>query len=172
MRAIVRLLSLVAVLGGTGVCLAAPAQSPQTTQTPQSTQDVPTPQSTPTPEQGVRWLRAVVVDPRLVARDGMQSVTAAVQLMQRATMPMQIDIELIGGTPDSGNPAMQRVACVWTYRSIYLSQRAILESFPIYTGGLQPRAGVPSAMVPKTITITARHGSERVSTSFTVNCPQ
>ena len=151
MRANVRLLSLVAVLGGAGASVAAPLSAPA---------------------PGVRWIQAVMVDPRLVARDGMQSVTAAVRLTQRAAMPMEIGIELAGGTPVRGNPAMQRVECVWTYRKVYLSQRAILESFPIYTGGLQPRAGTPLATVPKTITGTARHGSERVSTSFTVNCPR
>jgi len=157
MRPLVRLLSLVALLGGAGASVAAPAQAPQSAQTPQ---------------QGVRWLQAMIVDPRLVARDGMQSVTAAVRLTRRATMPLEIDIELAGGTPVRNNSAMQRVECVWTYRKVYLSQRAILESFPIYTGGLQSRAGTPPATVPKTIIITARHGSETVSTSFTVNCPQ
>jgi len=155
MRAIVRLLSLVAVLGGTGASAAAPTQTPQ-----------------PVPAPGVRWLKAVIVDPRLVARDGMQSVTAAVRLTQRAAMPMEVGIELAGSTPVRGNPSMQRVACVWTYRSIYLSQRAILESLPIYTGSLRSPAGTPPATVPKTITLTARYRSERVSTSFTVNCPQ
>lgn len=156
MKLIVRLLLLAAMPGGAGVGLPAVAHSPPTA---------------PASQQGVRWLQAMVVDPQQVARDGMQSVTAAVRLTQRAAMPMQINIELAGSTPVQGNPAMQRVACVWTYRSIYLSQRKTVESFPIYTGDLKPRDGASPATVPKTITITARLGSERVSTSFTVNCP-
>ena len=155
MRAIIRLLSLAAALGGASVSAAAEAEVPPAPAKP-----------------GVRWLDSLVVDPRLVARDGMQSVTAAVRLRQRAAMPMRIGLELVGGTPVRGNPAMQRVECVWTYRSMYLSQRGILESVPIYTGSLQSGAGTPSATVPKTITIVARYGAERLSTSFTVNCPR
>jgi hypothetical protein len=113
-----------------------------------------------------------LVDPQLIARDGMQSITAAVKLTQRAATPMEIRLELSGGTPERDNPHMQRVECVWTYRSIYLAQRAIRETFPIYTGTLQPRAGTPRATVAKTITLVARYGSERVSATFAVNCPQ
>ena len=161
MRTLLHPLVLVVALSGAGMPAVTGAQTPLPA--------VP-------PKQSVQWLDRLVVDPRLVARDGMQSVTAAVRLRQRAAMPMKIDLELVGGTPVRGNPAMQRVECVWTYRSIYLSQRAILESVPIYTGSLGSGsgsgAGAPSATVPTTITIVARYGSERLSTSFTVNCPQ
>lgn len=157
MTRVVQLLFLAAVLAGPGMPLTAQAQ---------------TPLPAPTPKPGIRWLDTLLVDPRSIARDGMQSVTAAVKLTQRAATRMEIGLELVGGTPVRGNPGMQRVECVWTYRTIYLAPRAIRESFPIYTGTLQPRAGTPPATVPKTITIVARHGSERVSASFTVNCPR
>jgi hypothetical protein len=149
MRSLVHLLSLVAVLGSAGIPAAAQA-----------------------PEPSIRWLDSLQVDPYLIARDGMQSVTAALKLTQRAAMPIKVDLELSGTKPVPDNPHMQRVECVWTYRSIYLSQRAKRETFPIYTDTLQPRAGTPRAMVPKTITLVARYGAERVSTTFTVNCPQ
>jgi hypothetical protein len=151
MRSLVHLLSLVAVLGSAGIPTAAQSQ---------------------TPEPSTRWLDSLQVDPHLIARDGMQSVTAALKLTQRAAVPMKVDLELSGATLVPDNPHMQRVECVWTYRSIYLSQRAKRETFPIYTGTLQPRVGTPRATVPKTITVVARYGSERVSTTFTVNCPQ
>lgn len=151
MRSLVHLLSLVAVLGSAGIPAAAQAQ---------------------TPEPSIRWLDSLQVDSHLIARDGMQSITAALKLTQRAAVPMKVDLELSGATLVPDNPHMQRVECVWTYRSIYLSQRAKRETFPIYTGTLQPRAGTPRATVPKTITVVARYGSERVSTTFTVNCPQ
>ena len=154
MRSLVHLLSLVAVLGSAGIPAA-------TAQTPLQT-----------PEPSMRWLDSLQVDPQLIARDGMQSITAAVKLTQRAAMPMKVDLELSGATPVPDNPHMQRVECVWTYRSIYLAQRAKRETFPIYTGTLQPHAGTPRATVPKTITLVARYGSERVSATFTVNCPQ
>jgi len=157
MRSLVHLLSLVAVLGSAGIPAATRAQA----QTPPQT-----------PEPSMRWLDSLQVDPQLIARDGMQSITAAVKLTQRAAMPMKVDLELSGATLVPDNPRMQRVECVWTYRSIYLSQRAKRETFPIYTGTLQPRAGTPRATVPKTITLVARYGSERVSTTFTVSCPQ
>jgi hypothetical protein len=151
MRSLVHLLSLVVVLGSAGIPAATQAQ---------------------TPEPGTRWLDSLQVDPQLIARDGMQSITAAVKLTQRAAMPMKVDLELSGATLMPDNPHMQRVECVWTYRSIYLSQRAKRETFPIYTGTLQSRDGKPHATVPKTITLVARYGSERVSATFTVNCPQ
>ena len=157
MRSLVHLLSLVAVLGSAGIPAATRAQA----QTPPQT-----------PEPSMRWLDSLQVDPQLIARDGMQSITAAVKLTQRAAMPMKVDLELSGATRMPDNPHMQRVECVWTYRSIYLAQRAKRETFPIYTGKLQPHTGTPRAMVPKTITLVARYGSERVSTTFTVNCPQ
>jgi len=157
MRSLVHLLSLVAVLGGAGIPAATRAQAQASPQTP---------------EPSVRWLDSLQVDPQLIARDGMQSITAAVKLTQRAATPMEIGLELSGGTPVRDNPNMQRVECVWTYRSIYLAQRAIRETFPIYTGTLQPHAGTPRATVPKSITLVARYGSERVSATFTVNCPQ
>ena len=157
MRSLVHLLSLVAVLGSAGIPAATRAQA----QTPPQT-----------PEPSMRWLDSLQVDPQLIARDGMQSITAAVKLTQRAAMPMKVDLELSGATLVPDNPRMQRVECVWTYRSIYLAQRAKRETFPIYTGKLQPHTGTPRAMVPKTITLVARYGSERVSTTFTVNCPQ
>jgi hypothetical protein len=151
MRPLVHLLSIIAVLGSAGIPAATQAQAP---------------------EPSMRWLDSLQVDPHLIARDGMQSISAALKLTQRAAMPMKVDLELSGATPVPENPRMQRVECVWTYRSIYLSQRAKRETFPIYTGTLQPRAGTPGATVPKTITLVARYGSERVSTTFTVNCPQ
>lgn len=157
MRTLLHPLVLVVALSGAGMPAVTGAQTPLPA--------VP-------PKQSVQWLDRLVVDPRLVARDGMQSVTAAVRLRQRAAMPMKIDLELVGGTPVRGNAAMQRVECVWTYRSIYLSQRTILESVPIYTGSLRSGADAPSATVPKTITIVARYGAERLSASFTVNCPR
>lgn len=153
MRPLVHLLSLVAALGSAGIPAAARAQAQ-------------------TPEPSMRWLDSLQVDPQLIARDGMQSISAALKLTQRAAMPMKVDLELSGATLVPDNPRMQRVECVWTYRSIYLSQRATRETFPIYTGTLQPRAGTPRATVPKTITVVARYGSERVSATFTVNCPQ
>lgn len=153
----IRSLLLLAVLSGPAIPLAAPAQ---------------TPLQAPAPKPGPQWLESLLVDPRSIARDGMQSITAAVKLRQRTATRMEIGLELAGGAPVSGNPGMQRVECVWTYRSIYLAPRAIRESFPIYTGTMHPRAGTRSATVPKTITIVARYGSERVSASFTVNCPR
>jgi hypothetical protein len=147
MRSLVHLLSLVAVLGSAGIPAAAQVQ---------------------TPAPSTRWLESLQVDPHLIARDGMQSITAALKLTQRAAVPMKVDLELSGATP----VPMQRVECAWTYRSIYLSQRAKRETFPIYTGTLQPRAGTPGATVPKTITLVARYGSERVAATFTVNCPK
>jgi hypothetical protein len=157
MKPFVHLLPLVAVLVVAGIPLATQAQ---------------TPLPAPAPGLSMRWLASLLVDPRLIARDGLQSVTAAVKLTQRAASTMEVRLELAGGTPMRGNPGMQRVECVWTYRSIYLAQGARSESFPIYTSTLQPRAGTPPATVPKTITIAARYGSERVSATFTVNCPQ
>jgi hypothetical protein len=153
MRSLVHLLSLVVVLGSAGIPAATQAQGQ-------------------TPGPSMRWLESLQVDPHLIARDGMQSITAALKLAQRAAVPMKVDLELSGATPVPENPHMQRVECAWTYRSIYLSQRAKRETFPIYTGTLQPRAGTPGATVPKTITLVARYGSERVSATFTVNCPQ
>jgi hypothetical protein len=157
MRPLVHLLSIIAVLGSAGI---PPGTRAQAETAPQ------------TPEPSTRWLDSLQVDPQLIARDGMQSISAAVKLTQRAAMPMKVDLELSGATPVPDNPRMQRVECVWTYRSIYLSQRAKRETFPIYTGTLQPGAVTPRAMVPKTITLVAHYGSERVSTTFTVNCPQ
>lgn len=157
MRTVLHPLVLVIALSGAGTPAVTGAQNPR---------------PAVSPKQSVRWLDRLVVDPSLVARDGMQSITAAVKLTQRAATSMEVGLELVGGAPVRGNPAMQRVECVWTYRSIYLAERRILESFPIYTGSLRSRAGTPSATVPKTITIVARYGSERLSTSFTVNCPQ
>ena len=157
MRVVVRLLTVAAVLCVAGIPPATAAQPSQ---------------SAPAPQSGTRWLDLLRVDPSLIARDGMQSITAEVKLTQRAVGRMEIGLELVGGAPVRDNPRMQRVACVWTYRSIYLAPRARRESFPIYTGALHSRAATQAGMVPKTITIVARYGSERVSASFKVNCPQ
>lgn len=90
----------------------------------------------------------------------------------RMTMPMEIGIERAGGRPDHRSPSMQRMACVWICRSIHVPPRAMFESFPIYAGGLQPRAGTAPPTVQTLVILTAPHGSGRVSTTFTVNRPQ
>ena len=68
MRTVLHPLVLVIALSGAGTPAVTGAQTPRPA--------VP-------PKQSVRWL---------VARDGMQSVTAAVRLTQRAAMPMEIGI--------------------------------------------------------------------------------
>ena len=93
MRPLVHLLSIVAVLGSSGIPAATQAQ---------------------TPEPSVRWLDSLQVDPHLIARDGMQSISAALKLTQRAAMHTKVDLELSGATLVPGNPRMQRAECVST----------------------------------------------------------
>lgn len=157
MRALLHLLSVAVVLLCAGIPAATQAQTPLPKVAPRPT---------------MRWLDSLTVDPTPVAQDGLQSVTATLKLIRPAASTMKVDLELAGGTPARGNPGMQRVKCAWTFWSIHMEPRTSRESFPIYTGSLQPRAGSPPTMVPTVITIAARYGSERASATFTVNCPQ
>jgi hypothetical protein len=121
------------------------------------------------PKLTIRWLDSLTVDPTPVRRGDLKSVTATLALMRPAATSMEIILELSGGHSVRG---MQHSSCVWTYYRVYVNPGDISKSFPIFTGSYQIRAGTPETLVPKNFTFTARYGSESVSASFTVNCPQ
>lgn len=160
MRMLVRLLSLAVVLPGTGMPEAIQAQTPLPRVAPKL------------PGLAIRWLDALTVDPTPVVQNNLKAVTATLKLIRSPVSTLEVRLELVGGGPVSGHPDSQRVECVWTSRSIHMEPGSDHESFPIYTGSRQVRVGTPPTMVPKVITIAAHYGSESVSSTFTVNCPQ
>lgn len=124
------------------------------------------------PKLTMRWLDTLTVDPTLRTEDHQKIYYATIKLLRPATSTMTVDLELVGGHPISGHPDSLLVECVWIQRATYVDPSQDHESFRIHAGSLQPRVGTPPTMVQKTIAIAARYGSERVSTTFTVDCPQ
>jgi hypothetical protein len=156
MRMLVRLLSVAVVLVGANIATAIQAQTPLPNVAPKL--------------PSLRWLDTLTVDPTPVVRNNLNAVTATLKLKRSPASTLEVRLELVGGSTRRGG--MQGVECVWTSSSIHMEPGTDHESFPIYTGSRQISIGTPSTRVPKVITIAARYGSERVSTSFTVNCPQ
>jgi len=122
------------------------------------------------PKLTMRWLDTLTVDPTMRTENHEKTYYATVKLLRPAISTMAVDLELVGGQPVPGNSL--RVECVFVQRLVTVEPGENQENFRIRAGSLQPRVGAPPTMVQKTIAIAARYGSERVSTTFTVDCPQ
>lgn len=156
MRMLVRLLSVTVVLLGAAIPQIIHGQTPLPNVRPKLT---------------IRWLNTLSVDPTPISRDSQKIYLATVRLLRPTGSRLKVDLELVGGHPIPRIPDSLHVECVWIHRSTYVQPGEDHVSFDIHGESLIPRVG-SQTMVPKAITIAALYGSERMSTTFTVNCSQ
>lgn len=158
MTTLVRILPMIIAMLGAGIPALIEAQTP-----------LPKPPALPTspPKLTIRWLKTLTVNPTTAVAG--VNITATVTLKRPAVSRIVIDLALSDATAAEGDWLYGD--CVSMPKRIYVDPNTDRNSFTIHT--LTPAARRPSTQAgsSKTFTITASYnnGSERVSTTFTVD---